>query len=115
MNGFVIVGIEFEDIAKEDKNGWLKNLFLFVGKVTKKLPNHQIFTHIFFRTMPSHVTIHNKRAARTAPSPCGLLYLEVSLGAFTPQIAQIAQIFLRMLGLLSRFFQKFHRQSPAGF
>lgn len=61
MNGFVIVGIEFEDIAKEDKNGWLKNLFLFVGKVTKKLPNHQIFVHIFFRTTPSHVTIHNKR------------------------------------------------------
>ena len=34
---------------------------VFVGKVTKKLPNHQIFVHIFFRTMPSRVTIHNKR------------------------------------------------------
>ena len=34
---------------------------VFVGKVTKKLPNHQIFAHIFFRTMPSRVTIHNKR------------------------------------------------------
>ena len=52
----------------------IKTYFLFVGKVTKKLPNHQIFAHIFFRTMPSHVTIHNKRAARTAPSPCGLLF-----------------------------------------
>jgi len=39
----------------------IKIYFLFVGKVTKKLPNHQIFAHIFFRTMPSHVTIHNKR------------------------------------------------------
>ena len=39
----------------------IKIYFLFVGKVTKKLPNHPIFAHIFFRTMPSRVTIHNKR------------------------------------------------------
>ena len=26
MNGFVVVGVELEDITKEDKNGWHKRL-----------------------------------------------------------------------------------------
>ena len=64
---------------------------VFVGKVTKKLPNHQIFAHIFFRTMPSRVTIHNKRN-----SPHGTFAMRAAFSSSPSEPGGLAHLILTM-------------------